>query len=294
MHITNPETDMTRHPIFFALAATALTTGGTVQAQEVPQGAPNAGFAPEFAEQTRAPAMAQTAVTTETFAGGLENPWGIAPLSQGRWLVTERPGRMRIVAADGTVGPALLGLPDVAAEGQGGLLDVTTAEGPDGTEIYWTYAKAVDGGFVTAAARGVLTADETGLEEVREIFEQTPVSSVPMHFGSRIVVDGPHVFITTGEHFAVSERVKAQDLQTTFGKVVRLMRDGSIPDDNPFVAQGAPQVWTLGHRNMQGATLGPDGALWTIEHGPRGRRRAEPARARPELWLARSELWHQL
>lgn len=251
------------------IIATALPFA--VQAQEVPQGAPYAGFAPAFPEQTRAPAMAPTPVSVAAFATGLENPWGIAPLPGGRWLVTERPGRMRIVAADGTVGAPLEGLLPIIAEGQGGLLDVTTVQTDAGTEVYWTYAKAVEGGFATAAARGTLSADGARIEGAADIFEQTPPSPFPMHYGSRIIVDGSHVWITTGEHFAPLERVKAQDIATTFGKVVRLMRDGSIPPDNPFVGQGGDEVWSLGHRNIQGAALHPGtGALWTVEHGPQG------------------------
>ncbi len=267
--MTDPKTIRRRGAAMSALAL--MLAPVAVHAQpEVPQGAPNADFAPAFPEQTRAPAMPATPVAVESFAVGLENPWGIAPLPDGAWLVTERPGRMRVVQPDGTVGAPLDGLPPVVDEGQGGLLDVTTAVTDGRVEIWWTYAKAVDGGFATAAAMGTLSVDGTAIEGARDIFVQSPPSPMPMHYGSRIVLDGAHVWITTGEHFGPAERVKAQLLGATYGKVIRLLRDGSIPEDNPFVAQGAPQVWTLGHRNMQGATLGPDGALWTIEHGPAG------------------------
>ncbi len=235
---------------------------------QVEQGAPNAGFAPAFPDQTRAPAMPATAVEVATFAEGLENPWGIAPLGDGRYIVTERPGRMRIVAADGSLSAPITGLPQVAAERQGGMLDVAVSDGV----VFWTYAKWVGGGYVTAAARGVLSADETTMEQVTDIFVQDPPSAFPMHYGSRIIPDGAVVWITTGEHSDRSERDRAQDINTTYGKVIRLNRDGSVPGDNPFVGrEGIDSIWSLGHRNIQGAVLDPNaGDLWTIEHGPRG------------------------
>ena len=237
---------------------------------EVDQGPPNADFTPAFAEQTRASALPATAVAVEPFARGLEHPWGIAPLGDGMWIVTERPGRMRIIYADGSLSDPVAGVPEVAVSRQGGLLDV--AVGDDGV-IYWTYAKAVEGGYVTAAARGVLeiTAEGWGLRDVEDIFVQEPPSPNAMHFGARIVPDGEHIWITTGEHFSEAERVLAQDIGTTYGKVIRLLADGTVPEDNPFVGQdGIDMIWSYGHRNMQGAVIGPDGSLWTVEHGPRG------------------------
>jgi aldose sugar dehydrogenase len=253
------------------LLAVALCPGAAV-AQEVAQGEPNAGFAPAFAEQTRAPALPPTPVTVETFATGLDSPWGIAPLPDGGWLVTEQLGTLRIVGPDGRLSAPVSGVPEVDNRRQGGLLDV--AVGPDfATDrmVYVTYAKPVEGGVATAAARAVLSEDGTALTGLTDIFVQTPPSQNPMHYGSRILVDGPYVWITTGEHFSASDRVRAQDPQSTYGKVIRLLRDGTVPEDNPFVGQDAvPQVWSLGHRNPQGAALGPDGALWTVEHGPAG------------------------
>jgi glucose/arabinose dehydrogenase len=250
-----------------------LSLAGPALAQ-VEQGPPNADFAPAFAEQTRAPALTATRVAAAPFATGLENPWGIAPLPDGRWIVTERPGRMRIIGADGSLSAPLQGLPPVAAEGQGGLLDVAT--GPDfatDRQVWWTYAKPMAGGFVTAAARGTLSEDETTLTGVADVFVQSPVSPTPMHYGSRIVFDtAGHVFITTGEHSSDAERVLAQDIDTTFGKVIRLTADGDVPGDNPFVGRdGIDTIWSLGHRNMQGAAIDPaTGRLWTVEHGPAG------------------------
>ena len=252
---------------WIALAAALLPH--TLDAQ-VAQGPANADFAPAFAQQTRAPALGETDVTVELVARGLEHPWGIAPLGEGQWLVTERPGRMRILSADGSLSDPVTGLPQVAVSRQGGLLDV--AVGADGT-VFWTYAKQVPGGYVTAAAQGRLqrTANGGAMTQVRDIFVQTPPSPNQTHYGARIVPDGRHVFITTGEHFSASERVLAQDVTTTYGKVIRLGADGSVPRGNPFVGrEGDDSIWSFGHRNVQGATIGPDGQLWTIEHGPRG------------------------
>lgn len=258
--------------VFPSIVVSLIVTGPGLA--HVEQGLPNADFAPAFAEQTRAPALTATAVAAAPFATGLENPWGIAPLPGGRWIVTERVGRMRVIGADGSLSDPVEGLPPVATEGQGGLLDVATgADFARDRQVWWAYAKPVAGGFVTAAARGVLSADETLLTDVVDVFVQSPVSPTPMHYGSRIVFDTEgHVFITTGEHSSPSERVLAQDIATTFGKVIRLTADGGIPGDNPFVGRdGIDTIWSLGHRNMQGAAIDPvTGHLWTVEHGPAG------------------------
>jgi aldose sugar dehydrogenase len=241
---------------------------------EVDQGPPNADFEPAFAGQTRADALAETAVAAVPFATGLENPWGIAPLEDGQWIVTERPGRMRIIGADGALSEPISGLPEVAAQGQGGLLDVMTGPGfAQDRTVWWAYAKPVPGGTVTAAARGVLSADGATMTEVQDVFVQTPPSPTPKHFGARVVLDGAgHVFVTTGERSTVRERELAQDPGTTYGKVVRLNLDGTVPEDNPFVGTGAVEtIWSSGHRNIQGAAIDPaTGLLWTVEHGPAG------------------------
>lgn len=245
-------------------------------AAEVEQGPPNADFAPAFEAQTRAPALGATPVRTELLVEGLEHPWGIAALPDGSYLVTERPGRLRLVSAEGMLSEPIGGVPEVDNRRQGGLLDVAVA--PDFAEtrrLWLTYAKRTDTGTVTAAATAVLGADGGTLEEVRDIFVQTPGSETPMHYGSRIVFEPgtENVWITTGEHSSRSERVLAQDLETTYGKVVRVNRlTGEAPKDNPFTgAEGMDVIWSWGHRNVQGAAVQPGtGALWTIEHGPRG------------------------
>ncbi|MGB3553341.1 MAG: PQQ-dependent sugar dehydrogenase [Jannaschia sp.] len=245
-------------------------------AQTFTYGERNTDFPPAFPEQFQAPLTpSDISLTTELLAGNLVHPWGIATLpDEGGWLVTERPGRLRHLAADGTLSDPVAGIPDLVAERQGGLLDVALA--PDFTEsraIYVTYAKPVEGGSATAAARMILADDLTSVSEVEDIFVQDPPSPTPMHYGSRIafLADGT-MAITTGEHSSDAERVFAQDLDKTYGKVIRVNLDGSVPDDNPFVGQdgAVDTIWSLGHRNIQGAAVDADGTLWTIEHGPAG------------------------
>lgn len=238
---------------------------------QVDQGPPNADFTPAFPEQVRAPALPVTDVTVTVFADDLENPWGIAPLGGGQFLVTERPGRLRVINADGTVSAPLPGLPDIAVDGQGGLLDVAVSPtfSQDRT-IFWTYSKSVRGGLVTAAARGTLGADGQ-ISDAADIFVQDNPARNGRHFGSRIIpmADGT-VWITTGDRGAGDSGGLVQNIETTHGKVIRVNADGSVPQDNPFVGRaGNDLVWSSGHRNMQGAAIGP-GGLWTIEHGPRG------------------------
>jgi glucose/arabinose dehydrogenase len=268
------------HPTRNLATAAALLAGTMACAQTgapVEQDPPNVPeFSPAFPGQTRAPA-ADSGVTlaVETFAEGLEHPWGIAVTPDGDHLVTEKPGRLRVIV-DGELRPEpVAGLPEVAPEEQGGLLDV--AVGPTFAEdrmIYWTYAKPVDGGFATAAARGRLAEDFSQVTEVEDVFVQEPASPSPMHYGSRIVFDGEgHAFVTTGEHFTEEERVFAQDVDKTYGKVIRVNLDGSTPEDNPFAGrEGAVDtIWSYGHRNLQSAAIHPEtGALWTAEHGPKG------------------------
>ncbi|MGJ8622925.1 MAG: PQQ-dependent sugar dehydrogenase [Yoonia sp.] len=239
---------------------------------QVAQGRPNADFAPAFAEQTRAPALPDSDISVTVFADGLDGPWGIAYLGGGQFIVTEKPGNLRVINGDGSVSRPISGLPDVAARGQGGLLDVAvSSDFASDRTIFWTYAKAVRGGYVTAAARGTLMADGR-LTNTADIFVQDNPARNGRHFGSRIIPmpDGT-VWITTGDRGAGDSGDLVQDISSTHGKVIRVNADGSIPADNPFVGRaGNDRIWSLGHRNMQGAAIGPMGDLWTIEHGPRG------------------------
>ncbi|HMS04871.1 MAG TPA: PQQ-dependent sugar dehydrogenase [Burkholderiaceae bacterium] len=224
------------------------------------------------------------AVGAQTVATGLEHPWGLAFIEGGRFLVTERPGRLRVVEADGRLSPPVEGLPTVASTGQGGLLDVVTdSRFAANRTIYFCYAEPGEGGRgnSTALARARLSDDRRRLEDVKVLFRQQPKVISSLHFGCRIAErlagdrpgaapDGT-LFLTLGERY--SRMQDAQTLSNHHGKVVRVGKDGSVPPDNPFVGQqgGAlSEIWSLGHRNPQGATIGPDGRLWMHEHGPQG------------------------
>jgi aldose sugar dehydrogenase len=205
-------------------------------------------------------------------AKGLDHPWGLAFLPDGRMLVTERPGRLRIVERDGRLNEPLVGLPQVVAAGQGGLLDVVLhPQFASNQLVYWTYSEAGEGGAGTAVARGKL--DGNALSNVQVIFRQAPkVSGGNNHFGSRLVWsrDGK-LFVGLGDRF--TRKDDAQTLDNHIGKVVRIEADGKPAADNPFVSRtGAKaEIWSYGHRNIQGAALHPGtGELWTVEHGPQG------------------------
>jgi glucose/arabinose dehydrogenase len=230
---------------------------------------------PAFPGQTRAPEVkSKTAWTTQTVARGLDHPWGMAFLPDGRLLVTEKPGRLRIVTAQGQVSEPIAGLPQVDARNQGGLLDVALSPGFRRDRlVYFSYAEPREGGNGTAVARGRLSEDGTRLEQVGPIFHELPTMESTMHFGGRLVFapDGK-LFVTLGERSILPGRVQAQDLNSDFGKIVRIEPDGSVPRDNPFVGKpGArPEIWSWGHRNVQAAALDGKGRLWEIEHGTRG------------------------
>jgi glucose/arabinose dehydrogenase len=223
------------------------------------------------AQRSPQPKPIKGVVTAEPVATGLEHPWALAFLPDGRILVTERPGRLRIVAPSGRVSEPLDGVPRVQAGGQGGLLDV--AIDPRFTEnrlVYLAYAEPGEGGAGTAVARGRL--GEGQLENVEVIYRQQPKVEGNGHFGSRLVFaeDGT-LYITQGDRQGYREQ--AQDLDSGLGKLVRINPDGSIPKDNPFVGRSGarPEIYSYGHRSMQAAALHPEtGRIWTVEHGARG------------------------
>lgn len=227
------------------------------------------------AQQTKAPAAPATQVKVEVVATGLEHAWGLQFLPDARLIVTERPGRVRIIARDGKLSAPLAGVPQVAAVGQGGLLDIRLA--PDFVRsklVYLAYSQPRDGranGTTVARARLVGNAGEERLDDVEVIFRQEPSFASGLHFGARLAFapDGK-LFVTLGERFQMRY---AQDLGRHWGKVVRLEPDGGVPADNPFVGvSGArPEIWSYGHRNAQSAAIHPStGVLWLVEHGPRG------------------------
>jgi aldose sugar dehydrogenase len=216
----------------------------------------------------------------EVVAKGLEHPWAVAFMGDGQMLVTERPGRLRVVAANGALGEPVQGLPAIDVRGQGGLLDVVTDSAfRQNRTLYFCFSEPApsgQSGNSTALARARLSDDARRLEAVQVIFRQLPKFSSSAHFGCRIVEalkngqpDGT-LFLTLGDRF--SRMQDAQTLDNHHGKVVRVGKDGSVPKDNPFVntAGAKPEIWSYGHRNSQGATLALDGTLWTHEHGPQG------------------------
>ena len=208
-----------------------------------------------------------------TVARGLVNPWALAFLPDGTMLVTERPGRMRVVSVEGQLSPPLKGVPEVWASGQGGLLDVVIDKSfAQNRTIYFCYAERTEGGGRTAVARAKLNDGKSRLDEVKVIFRQQGPLSSGNHYGCRIAqADDGNLFVTLGEHFAY--RDQAQGLDNHLGKVIRIAPDGSVPSGNPFAGRSGAkaEIWSYGHRNMQGAALHPDtGELWTHEHGPQG------------------------
>jgi glucose/arabinose dehydrogenase len=222
-------------------------------------------------QRSPTPESVRGIVAVETIAKGLEHPWGLAFLPDKRMLVTERPGRLRLVGPDGKLSEPLTGVPPVYAGGQGGLLDVALGPGFDKDRlVYLSFAESGEGRRGTAVARARLS--DTGLENIRVIWRQEPKVGGANHWGSRIVFrpDGS-LFVTLGDRAGHS--ASAQKLTTTIGKIVRINPDGSAPKDNPFVGRAGarPEIWSYGHRNIQAAALHPEtGQLWTAEHGARG------------------------
>jgi glucose/arabinose dehydrogenase len=265
------------------LAAQAAMQAPAAGAQARPGACPpletSAANAPEqkpaFAGQTRAcEAKSNVAFDVVVLATGLVHPWAVEPLPGGDLLITERPGRLRIVSAKGELGAPIAGVPKVDARGQGGLLDV--ALGPQfesDRTLYLSYAEPREGGNGTSVTRAVLSSDRRRLEQVRVIFRVLPTYDGTLHFGSRLAF-GPDgmLYVTTGERSVTSMRKYAQQLDSHLGKIVRIQPDGGVPKDNPFAARpdALPEIWTLGHRNVQASAFDPKGRLWVVEHGTRG------------------------
>jgi glucose/arabinose dehydrogenase len=235
---------------------------------------------PAFAGQTRAPEQKlNVAFDVITVTEGLTNPWGMTFLPDGKMLVTEKPGRLRIVSADGkTLSEPVAGLPMVDARGQGGLLDVVLDPAFQKNQlIYWSYSEpaATQGQNNTAVARGRLVDGAAPkVENVQVIFHQSPSLASTLHFGSRLnfLRDGT-LLVTMGDRSITEGRMQAQNMDSLIGKIARINTDGSIPKDNPFVGKAGvkPEIWSYGHRNIQAATIHPTtGELWEVEHGTRG------------------------
>ncbi|WP_340647406.1 PQQ-dependent sugar dehydrogenase [Phenylobacterium sp.] len=273
-----------RRLLFTATVAALVSACGPTQAAP---GAPvetraanGKDQAPAFTNQTRAPEVkAGVEYEVTTVAEGLSNPWGLAFLPDGKLLVTEKPGRLRIVGLDGVLSEPVEGLPAVYGKGQGGLLGL--AIDPDFARnglIYWSFAEnPAEKMTNTAVARGKLVVAADGkarVEAVQVIYHQAPALESVQHYGGRLVFarDGK-LFVTQGDRSVLPGRIQSQKMDSGIGKLVRINSDGAIPKDNPFVGKAGvrPEIWSFGHRNIQGATLHPTtGKLWTTEHGPRG------------------------
>lgn len=254
-----------RVPIFVLAAAIPIAACNRKAERPV-------GPAPESPQPASTPGV----VEAQTVASGLQHPWGLAFLPDGRMLVTERAGTLRVVTMKGELSPPLDGVPRVVAQGQGGLLGITLDPGfAKNRYVYLVFSEPDPGGSNrngTSLARGVLNAAATGLDSVGIIYRQVPKISSTAHFGGRVVfAPDSTLFVTQGERF--NSRDLAQDVSNGIGKVVRITREGGIPRDNPFAGQAGKfePIWSYGHRNVQGAAIDPaTGRLWTIEHGPMG------------------------
>jgi glucose/arabinose dehydrogenase len=249
------------------------------QAPADPRPANNPAQQPAFAGQTDAPEQKLgVAFDVVTVVEGLQNPWGMAFLPGGKILITERPGRLRVLSTDGKLSAPVTGLPPVAARAQGGLLDVALDPAfAKNNLIYWSFSEPRENNENnTAVARGKFVDDPAAprVDDVQVIYHQTPSLASPLHFGSRLVFgrDGT-LFVTQGDRSIIPGRMQSQKMDSGIGKLVRINADGSIPKDNPFVGKEGilPEIWSSGHRNIQSAALHPaTGELWEIEHGTRG------------------------
>jgi len=238
--------------------------------------APNSDYKPAFEGQTRIGGVKTTTPYDVTvISKELKNPWGITKLPEGRFLITEKGGTMRIVSKEGTLSEPITGLPEVDDRGQGGLLGLTID--PDFSSnrmVYWTFSEKVAGKNLTAVGKGRLADDEKTIEQAQVIYQATPAYDGKLHYGSRILFDKDgNIIFSTGERSDLETRPQAQDLKSALGKVIRITKEGKPASGNPFEndANARPEIYSYGHRNVQGLALHPvTGDLWEAEFGPRG------------------------
>src|SRR5690606_16836476 len=262
-------------------SSSANKNGGSVGADTtslppVETGSPNSDYKPAFAGQTRIGAVkTSTPYEVTVLNKELKNPWGITCLPDGRFLITEKGGTMRIVAKDGKISEAITGLPKVDARGQGGLLGLTIdPDFANNRMVYWVFSEPKAGGNLTAVGKGKLAADEKTIEQAQVIYEATPVHDGTLHYGGRILFDKTgNLIVSTGERSDLETRPQAQDLKSGLGKILRITKDGKPAPGNPFEGKGdaRPEIYSYGHRNVQGLAFHPTtGDLWETEFGPRG------------------------
>jgi glucose/arabinose dehydrogenase len=237
---------------------------------------PNTKYAPAFAGQTKIHGVrTATPYEAKILTSALKSPWGITSLPDGRLLITEKAGNMRIVSGDGTVGNAITGIPAVNSGGQGGLLGLCLdPQFSSNRMIYWVFSENVAGGTVTSVAKGKLSENESVIENATVIYRANPAANSTLHYGGRILFDKDgNLLVSTGERSSMSTRPLAQSVTGALGKIVRITTNGQHAGGNPtFNAAGAlPELYSIGHRNPQGIALHPTtGELWLSEHGPRG------------------------
>lgn len=254
----------------------AAKSGGDSTNVSVETKSPNSDYKPAFAGQTRVAAVKTTTPYEVTvLSRDLKRPWGLTALPDGRFLLTEKEGNMRIATSTGVLGKAITGLPKVNSSGQGGLLGLTVDPAfAQNRMVYWSFSEATPDGNLTAIAKGKLSADETQIENAAVIYRATPAHNSSLHYGGRILFDKTgRLIISTGERSDLETRPLAQSLQAALGKTIRITTEGSPAPGNPFSNQpGArPEIYSYGHRNVQGLALHPEtGDLWEGEFGPRG------------------------
>ncbi|MHA4845895.1 PQQ-dependent sugar dehydrogenase [Flavitalea antarctica] len=254
-----------------ASAYQAADTLGPVETKS-----PNSDYKPSFAGQTRIPAVkTKTAFQGKLLSSDLKSPWGIAMLPDGRFLITEKRGQMRIATPEGQVSEPVTGIPEVNPAGQGGLLGL--AIDPEfGTNrmVYWLFSEKTDDGNLTSVAKGKLSADDKSIQDVKVIYRATPAFKSNLHYGGRIVIDKTgNLIISTGERSDRESRPQAQHLNSALGKIIRITKDGKPAQGNPFAGKSdaRPELYSYGHRNVQGLAINPQtGDLWENEFGPRG------------------------
>jgi glucose/arabinose dehydrogenase len=249
----------------------SISTESSVETEK-----PNTDYKPAFAGQTRIGSV-KTVTPYEgiILTKDLKKPWGIAVLPDGRLLITEKEGTMRISSTSGTLSKPITGIPEVDSKGQGGLLGITLDPDFDSNRmVYWTFAEKRAGGNLTAVAKGKLSADEKKIEGATVIYRATPVYDGDKHYGSRVLFDkSGNLFVSTGERSDLETRPQAQDLNSALGKILKITKDGKPASGNPFAGKGSnrPEIYTYGHRNVQGLAIHPvTGDLWNNEYGPRG------------------------
>ncbi|RXK86025.1 PQQ-dependent sugar dehydrogenase [Filimonas effusa] len=257
--------------IFFCLAASGLKAQESVETKS-----PNSDYKPAFQGQTRINAVStKTPYKFEVLTSSLQSPWGITQLPDGRFLITEKRGNMRIVTAAGVIGEAIAGVPQVNSGGQGGLMGICLdPHFAENRMVYWAFSEKTATGNQTAVAKGKLSADEKSLEGVTVIFRATPAFGSVLHYGGRVMFSKEgYLLVTTGERSDLVSRPQAQQLNSALGKVIRITADGKPAPGNPFAnnQNARPEIYSYGHRNVQGIAIHPaTGDIWETEFGPRG------------------------